>query len=277
MKKAIVSFGCDRPEMMVESFKSIMRCKEYSSYEWHCYIDGQGKAQRAFYQEDFPDIRFNVREQRIGLNANILLAFKDLFEFYHYDYLLYVEDDVILSDDCIRYMEYSTRNFKTKDIFTIGAFSRMVTNGNGDINKAKQFDWYHPWGVLIDRDDYALIEPHIVAYVAHPIKYMNEVLQDTIKNARPDYYEREYKDGLCMNITQDCLLNALRAVNNKRQLIPVCSRAQNIGFYGTHQPGEYKGENLSDTEIHLKSVHATTTFNPHYDWDSIELVDGIEH
>lgn len=276
MKRAIVSFGFDRPEMLEASIKSIQACQEHSEYEWHCYVDGQGRVQRNFYQEDYPDIRFAIREQRIGLNANILLAFRDLFEFYQYDYILYVEDDIIVSPDFIRWAEYALFNYKDDKMFTVGAFSRIIDTTDYGQKYLKRFNWYHPWGCAIDRDDYNLFEHHIDGYVAQPIDYMNTIIKKELQDKAPAHYEREYRDGQCTNITQDCLLNAVRAINGRHQLIPVWSRSQNIGFYGVHQPGEYSGEDLSDPAVHSKSRHATATFQPPYAWDKLELLEGVE-
>ena len=276
MRRAIVSFGFDRPEMLEASFKSIIRCPEHREYEWHCFIDGQGRVQRNFYQEDYPDIRFHIRDSRIGLNANILLAFKELFQFHKYDYILYVEDDIIVSDDFIRFCEYALFNFKDEKMFTVGALSRILNTSPDDAASVKRFDWYHPWGVAIDRDDFNLFSDHIMPYVTHPIEYMNGAIKTALQESNPEYYEREYKDGVCQNYTQDCLLNAIRAINHKHQLIPLLSRSQNIGFYGVHQPGDYNGEDLSNPDTWLKSRHATANFQPPYSWDKLNLIDGVE-
>ena len=278
VKKAIASFGFDRPEMMVASFEAIRKNKEYSSFDWFCYLDGQGRAQRAFYQEDYPDIRFHIHDQRIGLNANILWGFKDLFKFYNYDYIIYVEDDVLVGDDFIRCLEYCHFNLRADDIFTITGFSRTHMTKHYGYNAVCKFKWYHPWGVLIDRNDFALIEPHIDRFVEHPIDYM-EALGGQIKEADPDYFKREYStDGKPVNITQDCLINAIRAINGKYQLMPVHSRSQNMGFYGTHQPGDYNGEDCTSPETHKRSMHATDCFRPHYgDWEKLHLVEEIQY
>jgi hypothetical protein len=287
-KKAIASFGFDRPEMMEASFKSIKKNPEYTEFDWFCYIDGQGKVQRSFYQEDYPDIRFVIRDQRIGLNANILLGLRDLFEFYEYSYVVYIEDDVLVSDDFIRYLEYCHNNFRDEKTFTITGFSRKGDAEEYSDNHVCWFKWYHPWGVLIDRDDYELMKSHIEPFISNPLFYMHE-LGKQIKDIDEDYYRREYLESSTvqeynnnpkirkiLNITQDCMLNAIRTINNKYQIMPVWSRAQNMGFYGTHQPGDYNGEDCSNPETHKRSMHATHIFRPHYEWDELTLLDEVQ-
>jgi hypothetical protein len=276
MAKAIASFGFDRPEMMETSFMAIKKNPEFKEFDWFCFIDGQGKMQRSFYQEDYPEIRFVIRNQRVGLNANILWGIRDLFEFYKYEYILYVEDDVLVSDDFIHYAEYCHRHFRDDRTFTITGFSRKGDAEKYEENKVCLFKWYHPWGVLIDRTDYELIKSHIDLFIANPVSYMDR-LGYQIKDVDQDYYKREYSsDGKTHNITQDCMLNAVRTISGKYRIMPVWSRTQNMGFYGTHQPGEYKGEDCADSETHKRSMHSTHLFKQHYERDNLVLIDEIE-
>ena len=79
-----------------------------------------------------------------------------------------------------------------------------------------------------------------------------------------------------INFTQDCYLNAIRALNYKYQLMPCHSRTQNAGFYGQHQQAQYNGEDLSLPETHRLSCHATDSFYEGYEWESLELLDEIQ-
>ena len=286
-KKAIALFAYDRPEMLQECIRRLMRCPGGADYDWYCFVDGQGLVQKNFYQEDYPDIKFVIREYRVGLNANILLAFRSLFENYKYDFILYVEDDVFVAPDFIRYVEYCHYNFRRDDTFTVSGFGRKFFPEKYKSNQVIKLFWYHPWGNLIHQVDYDLFKEGIDEYIASPFDYMMG-LGEQLKVKCPSHYEKEYKNDTVqfgidnphlrkiINFTQDCYLNAIRALNYKYQLMPCHSRTQNAGFYGQHQQAQYNGEDLSLPETHRLSCHATDSFYEGYEWESLELLDEIQ-
>jgi len=267
--------------MLKMSIEALQQNPGVDEYTWHCYVDGGGSVQNTFYDDDYPEIRFINRPKRVGVSGNILFAIKEMFEKYGYDHVLYVEDDIMVSQDFIRFAEYCLKYLKADDVFTIGAYGRrkpFTVRGDGyKKDEVLKLAWWHPWGLVLDKKDYEKLEPHInEKFLLNPAQYILATFSDYCKEHNPQYYEVALKDRVgCL---WDGLCNHIRAYHNMYQLMPLWSRAQNIGYYGVNQAQhKWDGADLTDEAVQKRAMHNTEFFEKDYAWNELYLIPGKDY
>lgn len=265
MKTALCCIGYNRPELMKLSVESVFDCRGIDDVDVFYSIDGNGEmsfVDPCIFKGGW------VRFGKTGLSFNILESIEYLFDC-KYDRVIIVEDDIIVSRDFIEYIDHAFKH-KDEDCFSVSGYSRKCAPvSDGPDNLICKVDWYHPWGVAFDRADYALMEEHINdEYFKNPKKYMDDVILPAAERNNKPYYNYALQGSY--NTLQAGLINSIRAIHGKRQIMPCMSRCQNIGYYGANQSiKSYDGANLKDLATLKKAMHHNIKFNKDYAWDEL--------
>ena len=283
---AVASTGYNRPEMQDLSLEYLAKCPEAKNTPVHLYIDhgmslNEAEALRSKYKSSFKEVHLEYRPTKFGLSRNILLALKHMFE--TYDLVCLLEDDILVSNDFLKYHQYIQNNFITDDIFTVSGYARHRVNNKleNPVSIIYKLSGYYPDGVVFNRKDFEIIKPYInedFFKTAGRVdsKYWEQFYDDCLKHEEEfvKFCWPEGKKGPRKYTAQDGLLNTIRSILGKRVIAPEISRCQDIGTYGTHTKQKFsKGENVKDEEFWSRqdNVWYSRCFSVDNKWDKLYI------
>lgn len=274
--------GRNRSEFFDITLDSLMDCPEIKDYQ--ILFAFENDVLPEYYDIIKRYVRYPSQieikrwDMHYGLTRGHLEGMKIAFQKTD-EYVIVVEDDVRVSRDFLRYMDYCYRHFykEHSDIGTIsGQMSRDSVSGERDVRLIHKRQWYSPYGVLIPKKFFdELLLPHCTeAYYKDP-RY-------------PDEYYPEWKHK-GKYIEQAGLINRIIHKNNLYCLEPEVPRCQDIGFYGKNRHcrfADYKiltlNEKirwnlklLSDVELLKKVAYSGPYFvlGEDNEWKDLEMVE----
>jgi hypothetical protein len=158
--------------------------------------------------------------KRYGLTKGILEGLKMAFRRAD-EYVIVLEDDVLVSRDFLRFLDYCYRKFcgEASDIASVGTTTNRVIGKADSVYKEQ---WYLPWGTLIPRyffDNFLL-------------EHCTEVYYQNSKRYADRYYPLE---SMGVAVEQAGLIRRIMLKNNFYQILPEVPRSLEIGFYGKHR------------------------------------------
>jgi len=275
MKHAIASISYNRPEMLKLSLEYIAKLHGIEKADRFVFHDGPEPFD---FLSEFNLKEVVTRSVRAGLSKNILLALKRLFEKDGYDLVTIIEDDFLLSFDFLDFtLAAHVHKTSFNDAFTISGFSN--TKGDFGPEAASWItltDWYFTGGVTFDRKDYALIEPHISdAFFDDRYYYLKTRIRPIVEKGHPKYCAWQFEGGEPRHPEQAGLINDLRAARGLKQMTPIVSRCQNIGYYGFHQiMKKPDGSDVRDPENWKRQAYYNPTWKESHEWDCLSVIDS---
>lgn len=121
-QKVITMCHWRRPEYTQKSIEYLSRCHGIKEYTAILHIDGRGDPFVARECLAFkPSVKSLViveHKDHIGCNRNTFEALKDGFEIS--DYVIHIEDDILVARDGLRFLEWATQFENDPSIFTVG-------------------------------------------------------------------------------------------------------------------------------------------------------------
>jgi len=215
--------GYNRPEFFYRTMESLVKNPEVKDYNIIFALEND--VNQAYFDiiESFRDgLRFDVikRPQRYGCTRNILEGLKTAIERSD-EYVIVVEDDVVVSRDFLRFLDYCYRHFYQPDgdIANIGS---STNRSLGRVNYVYKEQWYLPWGTLIPK------------YFFN--RFLLEHCNDSYYQHTREYAERYYHfktEG--REVEQASLILRVMLKNNLYQILPEVPRSLEIGIYGEHR------------------------------------------
>jgi len=214
---------------------------------------GLSKSYNDEYINKFPKIVFENYKNRMSW----YLATKYMFDNYQFDYILSIEDDVLISKDyllmCEQVVKDDILNKKENALyFHIGAWEEPT----GDPNKIV-YSGASSRSILINRNKFSVIQDHMLGNTEHNPKIGN-----------------------------DAMITQILKSHNMRTIAPKCNRHAHIGIYGWSSNGVHadnRGKSsvfdngISDNELYLilkrsclhknKLLELNQQKNPQYFWD----------
>lgn len=169
-------------------------------------------------------LNITVREnpERLGVLVNIVEAAGALFrERAALDYLVFAEEDLVVSDDTLEYLLWAGRRFRCEDdVLLVCAHAAEGATSESDPAEVRLGDRFRCWLWATWRDEF------------------ERVLEPT--------WDRTYSSGEKPGdgVGWDChIQERIIPRGGYRTVLPAASRSQNIGkFEGVHQaPAEYAG------------------------------------
>lgn len=203
--------------------------------------------------KDYPfDSKYIVREKKFGLSPNILEGMKVAFGLSE-DYVVYIEDDILLYEDYFLYMKvlmeivgehYSVLSPYTPDDF-------------GDVHEINRDNRYAALAPIVSKAFFkTYVEPCAVSnYYNNPhgyVKKLNELYKDYWKS-------RVYKFTDSATCEQAGLINRLvdvAIIEEERYIyMPRYNRQQHIGYFGKNRPGgKLPGNSYSERLENLRNI-----------------------
>jgi hypothetical protein len=244
MKKLITLSLYNRLPYTKRVLDALAQCEGISEYVVLPVID---RTNFGFdYQDTFiellheyaKDKRLNVENPRchqdnVGCNRNIYTALNTGFRYA--DFLIHLEDDIILAKDALRYFEWANATYKDdKNVFTIDAYNNEAHTHFPDSRLVKRSQSFKPWGWATWKDRWLEIE----------------------NRWQYDYSKRQdFPMGGGWDV---CMKHCLRG--NRCRIYPTLSRCLNIGEIGIHTPSKEWHHNKHDLQFWKPDSNETTFY-----------------
>jgi hypothetical protein len=205
-----------RPQYAEHVLNSLKACAGIKDYHLVIHLDGP---QMTSMKKLCENIRMAPREiiqskKNIGCNQSTRTVLERGFQ--HSDYVIHVEEDVILAPDALLYFEWARQFGSDKNLFTIGAWRHRSgwLEGDGPFpvdqkiqTKVVRSPFFHCWGWATWKDRWADMKAHWTT-----------------------------KDDL--TLSWDTALTQHRHKTGRHELLPLVSRALNIGA----EKGVHRGD-----------------------------------
>ncbi len=221
MKINIAISAYNRPEYSQRSIAAIFGAKGFTPQKYRifcamdCYADG------SFNQDVYNIYQFfgvipDVAEQKRGCNYNVRRALELAWED-NPDFVLMIEDDIIISDDALQYIEWAAEKYKNDhSVWTIGLW-KSKSGWDYDKPLAKSIlsridkqVWFSCWGWGTWRDRW---EEMLIKWTT---------------------------GGDSHDTSWDVVLYS--HLGNRKEVVPAISRAYNCGeLNGTHRGRAWPG------------------------------------
>lgn len=150
-----------RPNYAIEVLNALRRCSGIESYKLLIHLDGNGHPDMPYLAAsvDFCERIVVKRDDHLGCNDMTRIALHHGFSYC--DYVIHVEEDVVLAPDALLFFEWASRFKDDHKVFTVGAWRHGagwlpesgIAMPSGEESKAS----YHPnldiwgWATWYDR------------------------------------------------------------------------------------------------------------------------------
>lgn len=296
MSNVILRPVFNRPEMLYLSFEYEKAAREYYEVDDEAFTTiflieyGTTKEVMRLVKTYPYKKKLITRDKKYGLTINILEGMKEAFG-YAEDYLIHLEDDVLLHET---YFEYMDKLLNHKDVGDFSVLSPYNKNDNGDVNEVRKAHHYSALAPLISKDFHIdFIKP------CSTTDYYSDKPGFAIRlnNAYRNHWGKGYKYTDTTHYQQAGIINRLVDIamieTGAYVYQPRVNRQQHIGFYGYNRnlgkkisgdSFEFRVENLRNIIKDPKKMYSMTgspeyndyaTFSPKLnDWDGILVIKG---
>jgi hypothetical protein len=251
-KKIITISAYDRISYLEQTLLHLSKCYGIQDYKLYCFIDPSTKQNEAvdiLFKYGL-NISYHINERRLDCNGNIYRCMD--FGFQYSDYVIHIEDDIILARDALLYFEHCRLYQDDRSIFSICGYNRYnrrdyKPKGRNTIFRQR---WFDPWSWATWKNRW----------------------EEEIKDNWQFGYGPRFKDGKMVHEGGGWDVNMGTIIrDDQRRINPNLSRAKNIGEYGRHTPS---------VEYH-KKTHAIIHWSNDYEFDPnirfIETEAEVEH
>ncbi len=209
----ITSPHFNRPEFtapMLESLSAVRGIDKHRViFSLDCPKDSKvdkGVAQ-LLYAFDKCERQIHYATNNIGCNLHTLKMFTLGFLNNNEEWILHLEDDILLAPDSLEMIEDIIASKPADNICSISLFNRTLKDEvNGRYKTINKRQWFTPSGIVLRRSAFIL-------------------------SVERDCYVNRY-------ISWDVNFNTMRKDENMYEIYPILSRSNNIGWYGTHVPSK---------------------------------------
>lgn len=215
--------GRNRPEFFYLTMESLVKNPELKDYSILFALEGDVDQRYFDVIQTFSDgltVETVRWPERYGLTKGILEGLK-IASSKSDEYVILLEDDVVVSRDFLRFLDYCYRHFYSPD-GDIAAIGTTTNRSIGRVNRVYKEQWYLPWGVLIPK--------HF--FNKFLLEHCNDSYYQNSKEYADNYY---FKESEGEEVEQAGLVLRIMIKNGFYQILPEVPRSLEIGFYGKHR------------------------------------------
>ena len=146
-RKVITMCHCSRPDYTRRVLDALRLCEGIGDYLILPHLEPGNEAVLAEIETiDFAECQPTVNATRLGVNRNTENALLDGFGLA--DYVIHVEDDIVLAPDSLVYYEWCARRYRSDDrVFSVTTYNRRMEPATpADYHLVRLRKWFHPWG-----------------------------------------------------------------------------------------------------------------------------------
>lgn len=217
MSKVVTLIFWKRPQYAQRVLEHLSRCKGIENYELIIQIDGppNSKIHHLCAAINFAQKDIQFSHANMGCNVTTKKVLHRGFE--RSDYVIHVEEDVILAPDALQFFEWAKQFGSEKDLLNIAALRHpngwlrehgAFPNGQQIECKVQREGGFSCWGWATWKDRWIEME-------------------------------KRWTTGTDRALSWDIVIDSLRREWNKCQLMPHVSRVLNIGAEGGVHRGDY--------------------------------------
>lgn len=198
---------------------------------------------------------YDFRDRKYGLTINILEGMRRAFDLAD-DYVVYIEDDILLHQTYFKYMEALMNLTKEKNI-EWSVLSSYSPDDNGDVGEVYKGHHYAALAPLISKVFHTgYIKPCSSAeYYRNPPEFVTVLNERYKKHWGKDGYK--YKDtthweqaGMINRLVDAAMIDEQMYV-----MMPRVNRNQHIGYFGKNRPGgRILGADFNERLANLKET-----------------------
>ena len=219
--KIITISAYDRVGYLKEVLEHLSKCYGIEDYRIICGIDPSPRQNvMAGVIESYKNrlnISWSIHPERLDCNGNIFACLE--FGFEHADYVIHIEDDIVLAKDALLYLEHCDRTYKDdRSIFSVCTYNRYSHRTYQPKSATTVFRQEHfdPWGWAT---------------------WKNRWEEEIRENWQFGYGPRYNKEGEMVLEVGGWDINMQTIIRkDQRRINPNYSRSKNIGEYGRHTP-----------------------------------------
>jgi len=240
MRKALFLTAYNRVPYLQQTLASWEHVRGQEEWDFVASIEPSPIQQQIYEElEEFvAKSKFGTADIRINQNVEGVLhhpwmCFQGLFDFGRYDFVARAEDDLVVADDILEFFSWAAESYKgDPQVATVHAYSQR----KGPINAVYKSEAFSPWLWGTWRNRWLdLIGPTW------------------------DHDYSTYNDFPGNQSGWDWNLNTrIFPEMDLRSIVPVCSRADNIGVWGVHGT-ESNFEQSGNFQFHYPPVQFTET------------------
>jgi hypothetical protein len=109
---------------------------------------------------DFCEVQVTVNPVRLGVNRNAVTALQTGFA--HSDFVIYVEDDILLSPDALEFYAWADARYQADDrVFSVTAYNRAPDYDQPFATGLRS--WFHSWGCATWRNRWTQVAAELWA------------------------------------------------------------------------------------------------------------------
>jgi GNT-I family len=189
-----------RPEYTKRVFSAINECIGIEKYNIAVFAEPDANVVEVAnnWKPNCKKYNLHVNPQRLGCGPNIYQALESGFK--TDDYVIMVEDDIVLAKDALLYFEHCKQEYKNDNsVFTVCGYAKNKPDRNLN-HTIQKVSWFTPWGWATWSNRWQEMQAS----------------KDKLSNIKPE------------ELSWDIVTN--HQIRNKRfQIEPFLSRTQNIG------------------------------------------------
>jgi len=247
----------NRPEMLQLSFEYEIAAREHFMLPGEfvtIFIIEYGSPQKTLdLVEAYPfENRHIIRNQKLGLSINILEGMKEAFTDAD-DYLIHLEDDVLLHKTYFQYMNV----LFNMDVGKFSILSPFNQNDDGNVNEVYKGHHYAALAPLITKKFFM----DYIIHCINPSYYENfNTRSNFVTTLDKNFAEdKRYKYKSAAHNEQAGLINRLVDVamiqDDMYVMTPKVNRQQHIGYFGKNRPGgTIPGNDFDERLINLREI-----------------------
>lgn len=241
MKKGLLLTAYNRPKYLKQTLESWGKVRDFKRWPLHVLLEPsevQDEMIQIIRDTDHPNIRLSINPYRYGVLKNPFVGMDRMFRIRNYDFVVRLEDDIIVSSDILEYFDWASYVFEDDPRI---ALVQAMSGKQGLEEGVEVTDGFSPWdwGTWKDR-------------------WLNKIgptwdLDYSTYNGTPGN-----QSGWDWNLNTRLLPKW-----NMQVVQPLASRSFHIGAEGTHAFGElqnhapgYKDERDSFEYRLIHSAHA---------------------
>jgi len=256
MSQVILRPVFNRPEMLQLSIEYEVLAREYFMLPGEfitVFLIEYGSPQKTIdLIKEYPfEKKIILRTEQYGLSKNILEGMKEAFGIAN-DYIIYVEDDILIHKTYFKYMNI----LLNMDIVKFSILSPFNNNNKGSINEVYRGHHYAALAPLITKkffNDYIVhcINSSYYASFNSRAKFVGSLDKNFINDSRYKYKKPVHNEqaGLINRLVDIAMIQ-----DDMYVIMPKVNRQIHIGYYGKNRPGNLIGNSYEERLDNLKSI-----------------------